>query len=112
MAAPAKDKDTNPGTPDVEPSADVQLAEKAGITEGEVKALRDEAGLNQSAGHNMDIHAYAVSAQGKEYAEGEKDRQEAYKAEEKAAKDALDKDGLNEFEAKYMEAVDKAGKAK
>lgn len=106
----AKKDDTNPGTPSPEAtaSADVTVAAAAGISEGDVKALRDDAGLNQSAGHSSDIHAWAITPAGKEFAKGEKDRQAKAKEEEKSYSEALNKDGVNEAEAKYIEAVNKA----
>lgn len=101
--------DTNTGTPSSEAfaSADVQAAEAAGITEGEIKALRDDAGVNQSAGHESDIHAWAQSTAGKAFKDSEKERKDAAKAEEKAYGEALNKAGLDEAAAKYREAVDK-----
>lgn len=102
--------ETNSGTPSPESTdtADTALAKAAGITEGEVKALRDDAGLNQSAGHESDIHAWAASPAGKAFKDGEDDRKKAAKDEEKAYKDSLNKDGLDEAAVKYREAVDKA----
>lgn len=113
MAANTKsdDEKTNPGTPSAEAtaSADVAVANAAGITEGEVKALRDDAGVNQSAGHESDIHAWAVSEAGKKFAkETAKENEKAVKEEEKRYKDSLSKDGLDEAAVKYREAVDKA----
>lgn len=104
------DEKTNSGTPAPEStdSADTALAAAAGISEGEVKALRDEAGLNQLAGHDMDIHAWQVSPAGKTWAEGEKDREKKYKDEEKSYKEQFEKDGLRPAEQKYAEAVSKA----
>jgi hypothetical protein len=105
------DNDTNTGTPSAEAyaSADLNVAEGAGISEGDVKALRDEAGLNQSAGHEMDIHAWATTEAGKQFAKSEKDRQKAAEDEEKSYKDALSgDDNLNAAEKAYREAVDKA----
>lgn len=103
------DEKTNPGTPSPEAteSSDTSLAKNAGISEGDVHALRDDAGLNQLPGHESDIHAWSQSPAGKAYAEGEKDREKQYKAEEKAYKEQFSKDGLTEAEAKYKEAVEK-----
>lgn len=86
-------------------TSDTQVAEEAGITEGEMHALRDDAGLNQLAGHDMDIHAWSESPQGKEWAEGEDDRVKKYEEEEKAYEEQFEKDGLREAEAKYAEVV-------
>lgn len=105
-----KGTETNAGTPSSEAyqSADLAVAEAAGISEGDVKALRDDAGLNQSAGHESDIHAWAITEAGKEFAKGEKDRVKEAEAEAKSYSDYLNKDGLNKAEAAYAEAVSKA----
>lgn len=105
MAAPKKDDDKNPGTAEVAASADTALADKAGISEGEVKALRDDAGLNQSPGHEANVHAYALSPAGKEWAEGEKDRQKAYEAEEKRYAEEAKQSKVSDASAKYREAA-------
>jgi hypothetical protein len=116
MAETSKPKDeqndTNPGTPDpsATASADVYVAEKAGLSEGDIKALRDDAGLNQSAGHDMDIHSWEATPAGQEFVKGERDRVKATEAEAKAFDAQTNKDGLNEFEAKYADAVKKASK--
>lgn len=105
----SKDSDRNPGTADAAATAtaDTALAEAAGISEGDVKALRDDAGLDQMAGHEGDIHAWAISPAGKAWAEGEKDREKAAKDEAKAYDEQFEKDDLREAEAKYKEAVSK-----
>lgn len=103
---------TNPGTPDPNTfaSADVQVANAAGLSEGEVKALRDDAGVNQLPGNEANTLSWQATAAGKEYLDGEKDRQKKYKDEAKAYDEQTNKDGLTEAEAKYKEAVDKAQK--
>lgn len=102
-----QDEDKNPGTPDAGAyaSGDLAVAENAGITEGEVKALRDDAGLNRLAGHEADIHAYSLTPEGKEYLSKEKERQAAAKEEAKKYDAQFDRNGLTEAEAKYREAV-------
>lgn len=99
--------ETNPGTPDTEAygSSDGALAEAAGITEGEVHALRDDAGLNQLAGHDADVHAWSLTEAGKKFSKEEADRKKAAKTEEKAYSEQTDKNGRTEAEAKYAEAV-------
>lgn len=112
-AAEAKDdgSDSNVGTPDpnATTSADVQAAEAAGITEGEFKALRDEAGLNQSAGHMANIGSWEASAQGQEWLEGEDDRVKANEEEAEKYDEQTNDDGLTEAEAAYFEAVEQGG---
>lgn len=98
---------TNTGTPSREAyaTADVQAAEAAGVSEGEIKALRDEAGVNQSAGHMADIHAWSQSEAGKAFKDSEKDRIKREKEVAKARSEATNKDGLTDAESKYIEAV-------
>lgn len=102
-----KSEETNPGTPRTEATdtADVAVAKKNGISEGAVKALRDDAGVNALAGHAADIHAWSLSDEGKEYAKGEKDREKAYKAETEAYDKQFDKQGLSPADKAYAEAV-------
>lgn len=106
------DEKTNPGTPDASATntPDTQVAEKAGITEGEVKRLRNEAGLNQLAGNEANTSAWEASPEGQEYLKGEKDRQKKYEDEAKKYDEQTDKDGLTKAEAEYKEVVDKARK--
>lgn len=92
------------------PSDEVQVAVANDISEGEVKALRSDAGLDQLAGHEANVHAWEASAAGKEFLKGEKDRQKAIAEEAKARQAATNKDGLTESEAKYVEAINKARK--
>jgi hypothetical protein len=92
-------------------SAETQVAAALGVSEGEVKALRYEAGLDQLAGHEANVHAWEASAQGQEFLKTEKDREKAQKDEDKATDEQTDKDGLDEGAAKYQEALAKARKA-
>lgn len=103
---------TNPGTPDANAyaTADTAVAEAAGITEGEVKALRDDAGVNQLAGNEANTLSWESTPAGQEFLKGEKDRVKKYEDEAKAYEKSTDKGGLTEAEAKYKEAVDKARK--
>lgn len=91
-------------------SADEQAAEALGVGEGEIRALRDDAGVNQSAGFAHTL-TWEASEGGKAYLADEDKRQKAIKDEVKANKDATDDDGLNEAERKYVEALDKAAKS-
>ena len=91
------------------PSADVQNAADLGVSEGDIKALRDNAGLNQSAGHEANVHAWESSAAGKAFKDGEKDRQKALKDEAKSISEQTDDDNLDKGAAVYVEAV-KTGK--
>lgn len=106
------DQKTNPGTPDAGAmsSADSVVADKAGLTEGEVKALRYEAGLNQLAGNEANTLSWESSPAGQEFLKGEKDRQKEAKDEAAAYNKATNKDGLTEAEAKYAEVTSKARK--
>lgn len=106
----AKADDHNTGTPNPESTdtADVHVARAAGISEGDVKALRDEAGLNQSAGHEMDLHAWASTEAGKQFAKEASEREKKEKEFEKSYSESFNKDGLNKAEVKYREAVEKA----
>lgn len=110
--SPKDDETRNTGTPDpgAFDSADSAVGEASGLSEGEVKALRDDAGLNQLAGNEANTLAWETTPAGKEFLKGEKDRVKKYKEEAKAYDEATNKDGLTEAEAKYREAVDKAHK--
>ena len=103
----AKSEATNTGTASKEAfaSSDLALAEKAGVSEGEVKALRDDAGLNQHAGHEADLHAWSLTEAGKKFAKDAGDREKAEKEAAKKQSEHLNKDGLTKAEAKYREAV-------
>lgn len=91
-------------------SAEVQVAEQQGISEGEVKALRDDAGLDQSAGHEANVHAWESSASGQQFLKDEGKRQKAIKEEAKTVDEQTDKDGLDPAAAKYIEVVTKGRK--
>jgi colicin import membrane protein len=103
-----KDKAQQAEANRADPSAEVQAAEEAEMTEGEVKALRADAGLDQLAGHEANVHAWEQSEAGQRFLEGEDDRLKQYEEEEKAYAEQTDDDGLNEAEARYFEAVNKA----
>lgn len=75
-----------------------------GLSEGEVKALRDDAGLNQLAGHGGDLLAWEKSPAGKEFKDGEKDRVSANKAEAKAYEAQKDSEASKATD-KYTEAL-------
>lgn len=102
-------KDTNVGTPDpaATDTADTATARAAGISEGDVKALRDDAGLNQLPGHEANVHAWENSPAGKAWLKGEKDREKAAKNEAKQYEEQVNDDGLSEADAKYREVVSK-----
>lgn len=91
-------------------SAEVQVAEDQGISEGEVKQLRYEAGLDQLPGHEANVHAWEASEGGKKFLEDEGDRQKAIEEEAKSFDDQSDQDGLDEGAAKYQEVLGKSKK--
>lgn len=84
---------------------DEQAAESAGVAEGDIKGLRADSGLLVQSGHAANIHAWAASDAGKEFAKGEKDRNKQAEAAAKAAHAHLDKDGKSEAVKKYVETV-------
>lgn len=86
-------------------SLDAQTVE--GLSEGETRALRADAGLNQSAGHNANVHAWEQTPAGQAFLDGEGDRQKALKDEAKTLSALTDDDGLDPAAAKYVEAVKK-----
>lgn len=86
-------------------STDSQVAAKAGLSEGEVKALRDDAGLNGLAGHGANLAAWEATEAGKEFVKGEKDRNKEAEEGAKAATKDLDDNGRSEAEKKYFEAT-------
>ena len=86
-------------------SPDVQAADKAGVSEGDIKALRDESGLNQSAGHEANVAAWEASDEGKAFLATEKDRNKEAKAGAKEAADSAKEQ--SESEKAYTEAVGK-----
>jgi hypothetical protein len=89
------------------PSTDAQAAAKAGVTEGEVKALRDDAGLNTLPGHEANVLAWEVSEDGKKFVKESKEAAKQAEADAKKTRESLDKDGLSEPEKKYREALSK-----
>lgn len=99
-------KDDDAPSGDTATSPDVVLAEKAGISEGEVKALRDNAGVNQLAGHEANIHAWSLTPEAKKFIDGEKDRNEA------AQKQAEAENAEDEGAKALNEALGKAEKSK
>lgn len=92
---------------EVTQSADVQAADAAGVSEGEVKALRSDAGLNQGAGHEANIGAWEASADGQAFLDTEGDRNDEAEKGAEAAAEPLDDDGQSEAEKKYAETVGK-----
>lgn len=84
-------------------SLDSQVAE--GLPEGEVRALRADAGLDQSAGHEANVHAWEQSPAGQAFLAEEGDRQKAIKEEGKTLQALTNDDNLDEGAAKYVEAV-------
>lgn len=98
------------GTGPATDTAETQMGEAVGLTEGEVKALRHDAGLNQLAGNQANTLAWAASREGREFAKTAKEREKAAKEEEKAYKAQFDSDGLTESEKAYIEASKKAHK--
>ena len=89
---------------DVE-SPEVQAADAADLSEGDLHALRDDAGFNALPGHSASLPAWESSAQGKEFLKGEKERTKAAEEAAKAAHESLTDEGLSEAEKKYVETV-------
>lgn len=83
------------------------VANDAGLSEGEYRALRDDAGVNQSAGLDDNTVVWEASPAGKVFLKGEGDRQKAIKAEAKALDEATNEDGLDEKAVAYVEAMGK-----
>lgn len=104
-----KDQNQNdePQVPLTEASPDVQVADKSGLTEGEVHALRKDAGFDQLPGHEPHVLAWEASAAGQEFVKGEKDRNKEAEEGAKSAHDVLDKDDQTEAEKKYREVTSK-----
>lgn len=96
--------------PGVTDTAETSVAREVGLTEGDIKALRDDAGLNHLAGNEANTLTWAASPAGAAFREGEKDRVQAAKDEEKAYAKQADDNGLTKSEVKYKEAVEKAAK--
>jgi hypothetical protein len=93
------DKDDDTPAP---ATGDAAVAEKANITEGELHALRDNAGVDQLPGHEANVLAYELSPEGKQFIKDEKERNEA------AQKQAEAENGPDEG----AEALNKALKSK
>lgn len=75
--------------------------------EVDLRGARDEAGLNQLAGHQAHIYEWANSEAGKQFiSNADKTFKEREQAVEEAQVKALDKDGLTEAEKKYQETVE------
>ena len=107
MAETKKDEkpEQTSGNADATASQDAQVAAKAGISEGEVKALRDDAGLNQLPGSEANVLAWEQTEDGQKFI---KDSKKAAKDAEESAKktrESVDKDGLTEADKKYREAL-------
>ena len=98
-----RDTTTGPG------NQDTQVAEAAGITEGEVKRLRYEADLNKSAGHEANIHAWEASQAGQEWLATEDDRQKQIEDERKEAEESANQ--TDEKVERYRNAVEEGRKA-
>lgn len=111
----SKDSDGNETTVD-DPQArassglDSEVAVTTGLTEGEIKALRDEAGLNQSAGHTPNLLAWEATQAGQDFLSSEKQRQTAVKEEAKRLQSATNDDGLDPAAAKYVEVLEQGRK--
>lgn len=63
---------------------DTFIADAAGLTEGEVRALRDNAGLNKLAGHQANVQAWEASPAGQAWLADESEREKQAKAEDEA----------------------------
>lgn len=107
--ATQQNKDENKAAkPPVETlTADAQVAEAKSLDgEGAVRALRDDAGRNQLAGHEPQVGTWEASEDGKKFLADEKDRVKKDEEAAKAAADSLNKDGLNEADQKYAEVTE------
>lgn len=78
-------------------------AERAGMSEGEFRALRDDAAINRLPGHEGTIHQWENSDEGKKWMDDAKKREEA----EKKTAEAVEASNAETQEAtdKYLEAV-------
>jgi hypothetical protein len=110
MAAKKQNTEQTAGQidPSVTDNPDSVVAREAGLTEGDVKALRDDANLNASAGHMANIDVWAASPAGKADAEAEKDRVKAEKDALKQYQEQVNDEGLSPAVVKYQEVVGKA----
>lgn len=102
-----KDEDTT-RTSEAFSSDDANVADAAGITEAEFKALRSNAGLNQLAGHEANVHAWEASPDGQAWLADEDKRQEQVKKENEEAEKASDE--ADEAMQAYNDAIDKGRK--
>ena len=73
--------------------------------EGTLRALRDDAGLNQSSGHESDVLQWEQSPDGQRFLDEEGDRLKFVKAEAKALADEANDDCVDPASVKYVEAV-------
>lgn len=80
------------------------------LQEAEVRTLRQDAGLNQLAGHEANVLAWEKSPAGKAFLDSEKDRQKEIKEEGKRLSALTNDDNLDEGAVKYVEASE--GKVK
>jgi hypothetical protein len=107
MAEQKPEQKTETTTPSSQ-TADVQAAQRAGVKESEVKASRYDAGLDQLAGHQAHIDAWANSDEGKQFIADAKDAEKKVAEAEKTRQEAVDsKTGLSDAEKKYQEMVKK-----
>lgn len=88
-------------------STDSAAGAKAGLSEGEVKALRDDAGMNALPGSEPNVLAWEQTDAGKQFLKEEKERVKKDEAAAKATAESLTKDGYTEAEKKYREALSK-----
>lgn len=79
------EKDAQPGVG----NQDTQIAEAAGLSEGDVKGLRLDAGLDQLAGHEGNVLAWEASQEGQAWLAGEDERQKQVEAENEAVEASL-----------------------
>lgn len=85
-------------------SDEVQAADKAGLSEGELKALRDDAGMNQLPGNEANTLTWEQSEAGKAFV---KEANAQAKKDAEAAKETHKdlKDDFSPAEQKYREAL-------
>jgi hypothetical protein len=97
---PDEDQTPQPG------NAESQVAEAAGLTEGELRAIRSDTGDHFSAGHEGVVKVWEASVDGQTWLAGEKEREAEIKAENEKV-EASQKD--DEERRKTLEkALDKA----
>lgn len=88
-------------------ATDAESGAAVDLSEGEIKALRSDAGLNQSAGHEANVHAWEVTQGGQEYLRGEKDRLKAIKDEAKVLQAMTNDNNLDEQAQVYLDTLAK-----